>query len=128
VAISAVSSAAGLDPSLRSQSVQAKAGASGAKPAGGPPPGGGAPSVGGGSKASGTSGTSSTSTNNSSTYDVRDTNQDGVVSSAEALAYSLKQARAAAEKQAALQGYTAQGKAAAGQTGAGQSSTFSVMA
>jgi hypothetical protein len=84
--------------------------------------------VGGGSKASGKSGTSSTSTNTSITYDVRDTNQDGVVSAAEALAYLMKQAQAAAGKQAALQGYTAQGKAAAGQTGAGQSSTFSVMA
>jgi len=121
VAISAVSSAPGLDPSLRPKSVPAKAGASGAKPAGGPPPGGGALSVGGGSKASGTSGTSST-------YDVRDTNQDGVVSAAEAVAYLMKQAQAAAGKQAASQGYTAQGKAAAGQTGAGQFSTFSVMA
>ena len=121
MAISAVSSAPGLDPSLRPQSVPAKTDASGAKPAGGPPPGGGAPSVGRGSKASGTSSTIST-------YDVRDTNQDGVVSAAEALAYLLKQARAANGKQAASQSYTAQGKAAAGQTGAGLSSTFSVMA
>ena len=128
MAISAVSSAPGLDPSQRPQSVPAKAGASGAKPAGGPPPSGGAPLVGGGSKASGTSGTSSTSTSNSLTYDVRDTNHDGVVSAAEAQAYLLKQAQAAAGKQASLQGYTAKGKAAAGQTGAGQSSTFSVMA